>query len=586
MFSNQTKFLVIGVFWRTVGGAGVSGETMIQIGFAGHNRADDLGHRHQVLSGLDAAFRMIQAAGVGSARLVTGLASGADELAAMAWSRAKLGPIHAIFPFLDTRDNGETDTACLAQSATWLDGSSTEARGRNPHLKQTRLVVEASDLLVVVWTGDRARGAGGTADAVRCALDIGLSVLWVKPSEADRLRLIRPERLPSDFDFHEFQEGLQAGLLAHVEDATEANIREVLKLDAAERAAARPQDVAGVISTRIDDWLHSWLWKTYGVFRRVLGGKVTAVSVPNPTPPDLEAQPGFQLLTEAYLQADRHANRLSAVHRSEQVLLLAAMVAAAIIGSAPAIWSEMKTPAVFCELLLGLAALLVWSSASRARQHERWGAERHLAEQLRLVRACWPLGVSVVSVRPRSTAEAASEPERAILREAGLPSGHFDQARVHSWGRWAMNELLQGQAAYHQAVSKREGRITHRIHTVENMTFAFLLVVFTAYLLSHPLTDAFGLHLPHWTGGAVTMAGTIVPALAAASMALEAKLEFKEQSARSEMIAERLNALATELGPSPTFEALQGAARAALRWHLAEASHWREGAERRQLFRP
>src|SRR5690349_8745537 len=133
---------------------------MIQIGFAGHNRAVDLGHRQQVLGGLDAAFAMIKAAGVSNARLVTGLASGADELAATAWSRAGLGPIHAIFPFLETCDNGETDAACLAQSATWLDGAATEARGRNPHLKQTRLVVEASDLLVVVWTGDRARGAG------------------------------------------------------------------------------------------------------------------------------------------------------------------------------------------------------------------------------------------------------------------------------------------------------------------------------------------------------------------------------------------------------------------------------------------
>ncbi len=561
---------------------------MIQLAFAGHNRANDLGHHAPITEGLDAAFRLIREAGVEHARLLSGLAPGADELAAEAWRLAQLGPIHAVFPFLDDPAAKAAELRGV-QSATWLDGAAAEALGRNPHLKQTRLVVEAADLLVVVWTGERARGAGGTADAVRCALEIGLSVLWVKPSDP-RLRLIRPERLPSDFDFPEFQEGLQAGNFSHVEDATAANVRDVLNLDSlavAEAAEAMAEEGAeGQRAGSLDDWLHVWLWKTYGGFRRLLGGRVSGLAAPHPLPEDLAEQEGFRLLTAAYLKADHHANRLSAVHRSEQILLLLAMVTAAIVGSSPAVWPQLKTTAVFVELMLGLAALWVWTGAARARQHERWGEERHLAEQLRLVRACWPLGVSLVSTRARPIARHALEPEQAILRRAGLPSGKFDQARVASWGRWAMSELVDGQAAYHQAVSKREGRIAHRIHVGENTAYLFLLVVFAAYLIGHSLSDAFGVHVPHWISGLVTMAGTIVPAFAAATMALEAKLEFQEQSARSERIGDQLEGLAAQLGPSPSLDDLQGAARAAMKWHLAEASHWRDGAGRRQLFRP
>lgn len=568
------------------GGEDVS-DMMIQLAFAGHNRANDLGHHQPVIDGLDAAVALLARAGVKRARLLTGLASGADELAAAAWRRGKLGPVHAVFPFLSGPDS--TLKKDEAASATWLDGATTEALGRNPHLKQTRLVVEAADLLLVVWTGERARGAGGTADAVRCALEIGLSVLWLKPSETDHLRLIRPEKLPSDFDFAEFQEGLQAGNLSHVEDATEANIREVLNLDAiAIMEASQVKEEATETEKRptIDDWLHGWLWKTYGTFRKVVGGKVSGLSEPPPVPEDLEAQPGFQILTAAYLKADTYANRLAAVHRSEQILLLLAMVAAAVIGSAPAVWPQLKLGAVFVELSLGLAALWVWSGAARARQHERWGEERHLAEQLRLLRACWPLGVSLVSTRTRPIARDAFEPEQAVLRRAGLPEGRYDKTRVDSWGRWAMSELVDGQAAYHQAVSKREGRIAHRVHVLENTAFLALLVVFAVYLAAHAIGDPIGWHLPHWVSGVVTMAGTIVPALGAATMALEAKLEFKEQSARSERISLRLQELASRLGAQPTFDDLQGAARSAMRWHLAETSHWREGAGRRQLFRP
>lgn len=559
---------------------------MIQVAFAGHNRANDLGHHQPVVAGLDAAFTMLKAAGVGQARLLTGLASGADELAAAAWKRAGMGAAHAVFPFLEDPATESIGPDGPAQSATWLDGQATEVLGRNPHLRQTRLIVEAADILVAVWTGAKARGAGGTADAVRYALEMGLPVLWITPLQPERLRLIRPDDLPPDFDFTEFQEALEADHAAHVEAATVDTLRDALDLDTPKAVAEpAPQTEASRSMAKFDNWLHGWLWKTYGTFRRLVGGPARGMSEPPPIPADLAAQPGFVLLTAAYLAADRHANRLSAVHRSEQLLLVFAMVAAALVGSAPAVWPQLKVTSVFIELMLGLAALWVWSGAARARQHERWSEERALAEQLRVERAGWPLGVSLVSTHTRPI-KRQEDPGRDLLRRAGLPEGRFDAARVESWGKWAMSELVDGQSAYHRSLSARDGQIAHRIHLVENVSFVMLMVILSSYLVIHTIMDTVDAELPHWVSGLVTMASTIVPAVAAATMALEAKLEFQEQSERSRVISERLDHLSRLLAPNPSFTDLQGAARSAMRWHVAQESHWREGANRRRLFRP
>ena len=59
-----------------------------QIAFAGHNRPGDLGDPARVAAGLESAFTILAQAGVRDARLLTGLAPGADLLAAKAWAAA------------------------------------------------------------------------------------------------------------------------------------------------------------------------------------------------------------------------------------------------------------------------------------------------------------------------------------------------------------------------------------------------------------------------------------------------------------------------------------------------------------------
>lgn len=547
---------------------------MIQVAFAGHARPRDLGLHEPVSDALVRAFALLKSAGVEQARLLSGLASGADQLAAEAWMRERMGPIHAVMPYFE--DEAGAKAAEVAEAVTWLDGEQLMAEGRNAHLKQTRFVVEASDLLVVVWTGAAARGVGGTADAVLCALEMGLPVLWIRPAEPDHLRLILPDALPPDFHFPEFQFALESGSLGHVETATAENLRAALYVRPEEPESEEPKGWRAAL----DNWLHSWLWRTYANFRKAVGGKITGVGDGPPPPADLEAEPGFRVLTQAQAAADAVANRLSAVHRSEQLLLVLAMISAAVVGSAWVVWPQVKIPALWIELGIAVAALMVWAAGSDAAQHERWSESRYLAEQLRLERAAWALGVGLAPALPADLRRMSGAWRRA-RRLAGLPSGRFDAERVRAWGEWSMHELVHGQSAYHRATSERDGKIAHRLHRLEDAAFMFLFVTFAAYLS----VSVVGLHPPSWTTGAIAMIGAVVPALAAASMALEAKLEFQEQSARSQRMAVVLDDLAARLGPAPTFDALQNAARAAVRLHIGEASHWREGSGRRRLLR-
>jgi hypothetical protein len=544
----------------------------IQVAFAGHNRPGDLGDPAAALAGLAAAFALLRRAGVQDARLLTGVAPGADLLAVEAWQAEGLGPVHAVLPFLE--DDDIPIPPELEAAATRLDGEATRARGRNPHLAQSRWLIGAADLLVVVWTGHQPRGPGGTADAVRLALEHATPVLWVQPGASRMLRLIRPEYLDEDFGFLEFLEHLTAARAPLVSEATPQSLHAALLDLGLEEAGARAADPAAPARPGKP-------WGVHDAFRRLAGGKAPSLAA-NPPPPDLAAQPGFASLSAARRAAADTARRLGGAHRSRQVILLLLAILVAMVGSTPALWPELKTPAVSLELLLALFALLVWVESARGERHLRWGEARKVAEDLRLARAAWALGVHAVpqGLNPTVSAEA-----RRARRLAGLPSGAFDEARVAAWGAWAIDELITGQIAYHRGQSTIDGRISHRVRLVETGTFALLILLLVAYLvLAVALMPAHGRPPPE-LAGLVLMAGAVAPAIGAAGLALEATLSLGEQARRSRILADQLEALREETQPHGTLERLQSVVRAALRLERAQEDHWSEEVGRRRLFR-
>ena len=549
----------------------------IQIAFAGHNREDDLGDPDAVAAGLRRAWTMLSQGGVRQARLLTGHAGGADKLAVETWRGVDLGPVQAVLPFLDD-DDASALPDDLAQSAVLLDGAATRAIQRSPHLAQTRWLIGAADLLVAVWSGRAPRGSGGTADAVRLALEHGVPVLWMQPNEDCALRLIRPEFLFEDCGFLELLEQIASHKAPLVSEATPEQLHAALAdLGLSEAASDEaPDDVAAASAGRLP-----WPWRAYDLFRRALGGR-GAPFAGAPAPPDLVAQPGFARLSQARAAAAAEAKRLGAIHRSQQVILLAIAIVLATAGSAPALWPDLKVEMVTLELLLALVALGVWLGSERRGRHLQWGEARKRAEDLRLERAAWTLGVSTV---PHDLTAINAKEARQARRLAGLPQGRFDAARVQAWGAWAVDELLAGQAAYHRNQALINGRVSHRVHQMENTSFAILLALLVGYIGASAWFAVVGGHTPRWLGGVMFMAGAIVPAIGAAGLALEATLSLGEQARRSRALATRLEALKGKLAAQWDLDTLQAVARTAIRLQRAQEDHWSDDVGRRRLFR-
>lgn len=550
----------------------------LQIAFAGHVGSSDIGDIDRVAGALATALALLGEAGVTQATLITGLAEGADQLAAKEWRKASMGAVHAVYPVLIPADASPAPPAETPDFMTSLDGDAGLVAGLNPYLEQTRWIVGVADLLIVVWNGRPARGPGGTADAVKLALEGGVPVLWVRPGQLT-VNLIDPGRLSADFAFQNLLEQTGKSVSPLYQKASATQLTGLLHLD-------RQLDWAGIIGAdaevnhAVDEWLHGWLWRTYAAFFRILGGRSKGRN-PMPVPPTLAEQDGFKWLTGIYEELDSRAQHLSATHRSEQVLLIGAALLATIIGSLTAIWHDFKFAAVLIELALALGAFLVWLGGSRSRRHARWSTARYLAEILRAARANWAVGLQPVRITTATEPNQVKLLAQAIVRSAGLPEGAFDASRTNTWGAWALDQTIHDQAAYHHAQALGNEHAARHLSILEHTVFVLLVGAMVSYILFRAFIDA-----PEWVdfaSGLVTVVGIVMPAIGAASMALDAKLGFEEQAQRSDDLARRLDELDTR--EAQTLVDVRRLVRRATYWLMLEAGQWSDGTVRRRLYR-
>jgi hypothetical protein len=606
---------------------------VVTVGFTGHRSVPDLPVAQRVL---EQALEVVGEAfdlllkdkylaeaydGTPRLRLMIGEAPGADRLAASIWRADAMGEVHAIYPFKDPageaawtdrpeKDDTETRVFPLPEFGPWtgIDSAGLGLTSQQAHAEVGRWIVRHCDLLIGWWDGEPSRGAGGTHDTMEHALDRGMPVIWLQPGEAE-LRLIDPHisrRRHGDaseamMGLGEIAGSLTAERLAALLHPSFAPPGLPHTHDPEVRARV---DYADVDPLRIRRPPAGWvqalfnhtLWRSFRLFEHVVGGARLAAGGASPSPPPgLIDQPGFLRLRAASSEAGARANSLSAIHRSEQLLLIVLAILAVFFGALPALLTAtsdssdaLHAASSAVEFGLGGLAIIIAFTARRAHRHRRWSDSRRLAERLRGASATWTIGLDVADQHldpPQTWTEWRA---RAVLRAAGPRRGWLTKERFERTAAWCVSQLIDGQIAYHERQHRVAERIEGRIRLAENWSFGVLMVMLALFVGAYFSEKMF--HIPPppaWVAGLVTLVSAVSPAVGAGCLALDATNGFGEialHSARLKLEFEhRRDQLAK--GGGDEYHHVQAVIRSAAQLLRDENDAWRDSLLRRRIVR-
>jgi hypothetical protein len=123
--------------------------------------------------------------------VVTSLAIGADQLVARIGA-ARGATVHAVLPFANIERTFEKENLQAyrrVRSQASVEVLETPGTDEDAYLAAGRRVAELSDVMIAVWDGKPAKGKGGTADIVGYAVEFGVPVVHINPSERTITRL-------------------------------------------------------------------------------------------------------------------------------------------------------------------------------------------------------------------------------------------------------------------------------------------------------------------------------------------------------------------------------------------------------------
>jgi hypothetical protein len=407
------------------------------------------------------------------------------------------------------------------------------------------VVINQSDLLVVVWDGQRLQRVGGTENALDDALRKGVPVVCVDARAPHTWRIMgSPSTSVHDVVLAELE--LPVSAHREHEGSTSRDIRDFYR----ERW---PRVDVGV------------LWRTFG---GTMGfGSRSRASADEDGPPAGDTAP-VHAATRAVADRlrpflswpDRLAVYYSDLYRSSFVityLMAAAAVGMALLPLALG-WNVFAPHAaelvfIVTELLLISAILTIVWRGRAAGWHERWLDYRLAAELVRQIRFVAPLGGRRPLPPTPSHFSAYGHPgltwmawyARAIQREIGLPATSLDRATVVHCVE-DVRSMIVAQSQYHARVAARSHRIEHRLHGIG---ISLMIVTLLAGIV-HFAAAFEPLHLPLSApaiGGLIFLCG-FLPALGAALAGIGNQAEFRRVAKRSTAMRDRFDELAAAAG--------------------------------------
>ena len=473
-------------------------------------------------------------------RVVSPLAEGADRLFAEAGDKAG-AKLYFPLPFRqaeyekDFPDSVDAFRALIAKGEVFeLDGYRSEKLAQDESYEAVgRFVVGASDFLVAIWDGKRARGQGGTGEIVPFAIQAGAPVWWI-----DAGGILPPKWLRDGVD-------LNAPEQAPTGDAAFAALRAWIANAAPAPECAGPDRdgplgwLAGHMCRRwnwdrppIEDFLAEaplprwWPWRAYQAMM-ALAAPVKGGGGERLAAPVGAVETYWRKLLEA---PDRAANAYGDRYRSSYVLI--ALLAVIALASAALTGDELfrTVPWVAVPEVVAVLAILALVLVNLThRWHERWISYRLLAELFRKQFTLSAIGRSLPGSDVMRLAAELDENEKpprdlwiawyflAALRAAPFPTGSMANAkrRALDVGR----SLVAEQQDYHQTRRHRSLRAVQWVKRGSEGLFVLtvLFAVGKIFAVHYKMDNA--LHF-------MVLAGALISAGAGAFVGIRTYAEF------------------------------------------------------------
>ncbi len=451
-----------------------------------------------------------------------------------------------------------------AETVFELDGT----RGDEAYAYQIagEVVLNQSDILVVVWDGERKNLRGGTEVILDTAIGRGIPVAWVDAKAPHNWQLLTDQRQLRDLLGDE-------GETITLSDSSDRSalsgvVQRLLHFPEAPAAADHAHRLdnpnkgwKAYLRERQASWNPAILWKW---FRDLLGHNRWKPPSTHVTPYEDAVAPDWPRQTDHpvarvidqlrpfYAWPDKLADRYADAYRSAFVMayLLAALAVACALAPAALGMQEHSADEIIFAVLECLAILLIITVVVLGRQrdwHQRWLDYRLLAEIVRHQRLAAPLGGQRAAPSVPAHLASYGDPAtswmgwyaRSLERALGLPSAKVDRQYLER-SLADIRALLVGQIGFHQTTAERCDRIEHKLHTFELFLFVGTLV----FCLLH---IAGGIGFFHVRGAILTFFCGFFPVLGASLAGITNQGEFRRIGQQSRSMAERLQVQLQEL---------------------------------------
>jgi hypothetical protein len=433
-----------------------------------------------------------------------------------------------------------------------------------------RVLLNQSDLLIVVWDGQRLGKGGGTEETFDEALKCGVPIAWIdahSPHHWQLLDAVTP--LPR----------ASAGQRVAPDDSGSIDVlrnwvREALELPKLDRVETKKDEdkstdpklaLMNFYAEQRPRWTPGVVWE---VFQKVvgeskwpeveikLGDFEEAVSDEWPKDQSTPIARLVDTLRPFYAWPDRLGELYADRYRS--AFLFAFLLAAAAVGLALLPEATDLTPHHAAEIaciMFEFAAIvviltLVWRGRHQ-RWHERWIDYRLMAELVRHRSLVAPLGGKQPFPQIPAHWTTYGQPGaswmawyvRAIERRLGLPSAIVDAAYLDDYLSH-LAKLVKRQIDYHVTNQGRCHKLENRLHNCGVALLGLTLAACATHLVLSIRHEPARLE---WLPPVLTFFCGFFPALGAATAGILTQGEFRRINSRSKAMSGQLQLQLTEI---------------------------------------